>query len=141
MGCFLSLPILNTGLKHRLQKRLQHRRFLMNIAKFLRRQFLIEHLWWLLLSTGVSSNLTRRLQVPTLLALSYRFVNSRKLELRGRTKLQIRGVFITQPIIYDGEFFAKKINGFQLLTVVAKTSHHTMDHRCSAGFYTCKLYR
>ena len=33
--------------------------------------------------------------------LSYKLGNSRKLVLRGRTKLQIRGIFITQSNIYD----------------------------------------
>ena len=32
-----------------IKKRVQHRCFLMNIAKFLRAALLIEHLWWLLL--------------------------------------------------------------------------------------------
>ena len=32
-----------------IKRRLQHRRFLVNIAKFLTTVFSIEHLWWLLL--------------------------------------------------------------------------------------------
>ena len=39
-----------------LKQRLWRRCFLENFAKFLRTPFLIEHLWWLLLSYGHSSN-------------------------------------------------------------------------------------
>ena len=35
-----------------LKKRLWHRCFPVNFAKFLRTPFLTEHLWWLLLRTG-----------------------------------------------------------------------------------------
>ena len=35
-----------------IKKRLQHRRFPVNIAKFVRNPFLKEHLWWLLLYDG-----------------------------------------------------------------------------------------
>ena len=37
------------------KKRLWHRCFLVNLAKFLRTPFLIEHLWWLLLAGYISS--------------------------------------------------------------------------------------
>ena len=37
------------GLQAFIKIRLQHRCFLVNIAKFLRKIFFIEHLWWLLL--------------------------------------------------------------------------------------------
>ena len=33
-----------------IKKSLQHRYFPVNIAKFLRKSFFIEHLWWLLLT-------------------------------------------------------------------------------------------
>ena len=38
-----------------MKKRLQHRCFSLNIAKFLRKAFLIEHLWWLLLDIHIFS--------------------------------------------------------------------------------------
>ena len=46
---FLKIELRPTTL---LRKRLWHRCFLMNFAKFLRTPLLIEHLWWLLLNQG-----------------------------------------------------------------------------------------
>ena len=40
-----------------LEKRLWHRCFPMNCAKFLRAPFLTEHLWWLLLDSNGNMNL------------------------------------------------------------------------------------
>ena len=42
-----------------IKKRLQHRYFHVNVAKFLRTAFLIEHLWWLLLFSIISFCLSK----------------------------------------------------------------------------------
>ena len=51
------------GLQHKacifIKKRLWHRYFHVNFAKFLRRHFLIEHFWWLFLLSIISSCLSK----------------------------------------------------------------------------------
>ena len=47
-----------------IEKRLQHRCFPMNVAKFLRTAFFIEHLWWLLPETLIHRNLLSVAKVP-----------------------------------------------------------------------------
>ena len=46
------------------------------------------------------------------------------------TNTSVRDVFRTQVNIYNGAFFAKIVNGFQLLTIFAKNLHHW----CLTGF-------
>ena len=51
-----------------IKKRLWHRYFHVNFAKFLRTPFLIEHLWWLLLFSIISSCLSKVKVFPITLA-------------------------------------------------------------------------